>query len=225
LNVPIAIATTSAVLAFILAFQSYRAYNFVRKAYLLNFSAGFLLLALSYVILIPLALGVKLPGHFQDADDILNYPVFSIMETIGYALIALAYSQSRKSRTILFGLVTFVVILVVLVLLPNSFVPLSVDVLLYLTNTCLVAYVLFHMLKIMPPTDLVFVGFLLLAIHEYTQLVTQVAELIYNYPDDGYFLISEALRLSALALLCASFLVIRIRNPMPMHMIGSEENA
>jgi hypothetical protein len=225
LNIAFALAATSSVLALVLALQSYHAYRFVRKSYLLNFSAGFLLLAISYAVLLPLALGVKLPGNFQDTDDILNYPVFSVMETVGYALIALAYSQTKKSRTMLFGLISFVIALVILVLLPSSFVPLYVDVILYLVNTSLVAYVLFHMLKIMPPTDLVFVGFLLLGIHEYTQFITQVAELIYNYPDDGYFLISEIIRISALAFLCASFLVIRFRKPVPMGIMERQESA
>jgi hypothetical protein len=192
---------------------------------LLNFTAGFLLLALSYVILIPLALGVKLPGNFQDADDILSYPLFSIMETIGYALIALAYSQTKRSRNILFGLISFLALMIVLALLPSSFVPLSVDVLLYLLNTLLLGYVLFHMLKIMPPTDIVFVGFLLLAMHEYTQLIAQVTELMYNYPDDAYFLIAESLRLSGLAILCVSFLIIQFQKPTPVRLVGSEENA
>lgn len=123
------------------------------------------------------------------------------------------------------GLICFVAALVILVLLPSSFVPLDIDVILYLVNTSLVAYVLFHMLKIMPPTDLVFVGFLLLGIHEYTEFITQVAELIYNYPDEGYFLISEILRISALAFLCTSFLVIRFRRPATMTTIGSQESA
>ncbi len=225
MNISLAISAASAVLAFILAFQAYHAYKFARKDYLLNFSAGFLLLALSYVILIPLALGVNLPAHFQDTDDIVSYPVFAIMQTIGYLLIALAYSQTAKSRKILVSLIGFLILLVALVLLPSSFVPLSVDVLLYLLNTSLLAYVLYHMLKIMPPTDLVFVGFLLLAMHEYTQLITQITEFIYNYPDDGYFLVSQVLRLSALCMLFASFLLVHRQKLVPIRVIGSGESA
>lgn len=218
------LSAVSAVLCLVLAVQAYHSFTYVKKDYLLNFCFGFMLLGLSFIITIPFVLGFKLPVHFGDADDIANYPVFAIMQTIGYALIALAYSQTKKSKDSLIALIGALIVVVVLVLLPNSFVPPSVDILLYLANASLIGFILYHMLEVMPPTHLVFTGFLLLAIHEYTALIAAINETIYNYPDEGTFMIADIIRLSALCILFLSFLATRPRIKS-IQLIGSEQNA
>jgi hypothetical protein len=223
-GIAFALAALSAVLAIVLAGQAYHAFGFTKKDYLLNFSVGFLLLGLSYVILIPLALGVHLPGNFEDADDIVNYPIFAVMQTFGYIFIALAYSQNARARRILIGLMGALVALVVVVLLPGTELLLSSDILLYLLNTCLLGFVLYHMLKVTHPADLVFVGFLFLAIHEYTALIGQINEAFYNVEDDGSFFIAEMLRVSALCILVVSFLLAR-RRVTARQVLRSEESA
>jgi hypothetical protein len=224
LNVTLPISAASAILSLVLALQAYHAFKYAKKDYLLNFSAGFLLLGLSFIILLPLALGVKLPGRYGDADDIVNYPVFALMQTVGYALIALAYSQTPAARKFLVSLIGFLVVLVTIVLLPHSIIPSSVYVLFYLLNTGLLSFVLYHMLKLMPPTHLVFTGFLLLTLHEYTALIGAVNESIYNYPDDASFLIADLLRLTALCMLFVSFLVTRRMLPS-IEAVGRREVA
>jgi hypothetical protein len=206
-----AVSLVSGILAFFLAFEVYHAFRFAKQDYLLNFSVGFLLLGLSYVILVPLALGLKLPGHYEDIDDIVNYPVFAVIQTVAYALIALAYGQARRAKAFLIGLLGFLALLILLILLPGSYIPMSIDILLFSLNTFLLGFVLYHMLKIMPPTDLVFAGFLLLGIHEYTSLIAAVNESIYGYPDDGSFFIAAVLRLAGLSLLLVPFLTTRYR--------------
>ena len=209
MNISIPISAASAILCLILSLQAYHSFRYVRKDYLLNFYAGFLLLGLCFVILVPLALGFKLPANYGDADDIASYPVFAVMQTIGYVLIALAYSQTKRARNFLIVLVGLLVVMVGLVLLPGSFVASFADIIMYLGNVMLLGFVLYHMLKVMPPTHLVFAGFLLLSIHEYTTLLATINETIYNYPDDSSFMIADIIRLSALCILIVSFLATR----------------
>jgi hypothetical protein len=213
LDTTIIISFISAFLSFTIAYEANKAYKFTKKDYLLNFGYGFLLLGLSYIVLIPLAAGVNLPGNFQDADDLLGYPVVAIMETIAFALIAIGYSQTKRSKQFLFGLVGLLFALVFTVLLPQSYVPLSMDILLHFLNTCLLAYVLYHMLKVLPSTDLVFSGFLLLGLHEYTSLIGSITEAFSNSEDDVSFTIASLLRLAGLAMLFASFLLASRRIP------------
>lgn len=218
------ISAVSAVLCFVLALQAYHSFRFVKKDYLLNFSFGFMLLGLSFAIVIPFVLGFKLPSKFGDSDDIANYPVFAVMQTIAYVLIALAYSQTRKSKNSLMLLIGALVLVVVLVLLPNSFVPSSVDVLMYVANVGLLGFILYHMLKVMPPTHLVFTGFLLLAIHEYTAFIASINESFYNLPDEGSFFIADIVRLAALCILFYSFLATR-PSARSIQLIGGEQLA
>jgi hypothetical protein len=209
LSLPIALA--SALMTLVLSFQAYRAFKYAKRDYLLNFSVGFLLLTMSYALLIPLALGVKLPANFQDADDIINYPAFAFMQTIAYGLIALAYSQTTRSRQTLFGLVGLLGVVVFASLIPGMDIIQSVDIVLYLINLGLLGFVLYHMMKFMPPTNLVFAGFLFLAIHQYTVLLGSLNEAIYNYTDDGTFLIATSLRLIAFGFMFVSFFASRRR--------------
>jgi hypothetical protein len=224
LDASFGIASVSAILALVLAVQAFHAFGFTKRDYLLNFSAGFLLLGLSYVILIPLALGFHLPPNFADADDIVNYPVFTIMQTFGYTFIALAYTQTVRSKQVLIGFMGALIVIVIIILLPGSYVQESIDILLYLLNVCLLGFVLYHMLKVMPPADLVFLGFLFLAIHEYTALVGSIDEAVYNVPDEGSFFIAEVLRLSGLCILFISFLSAR-RRTVGQRILGRMENA
>jgi hypothetical protein len=170
LDVTIPISATSAALCFVLAVKAYHSNRYADKDYLLNFSAGFLLLGLSFLVLVPLALGLNFPRQFEDTDDIVNFPVFAVMQTMGYALIAFGYYQSCPARMVLLGLVGSLILIVFPVLLPNSIEVSSVDIILYLVNISLLGFILYHMLNVMPPTDLVFTRFLLLTIHEYAAL-------------------------------------------------------
>jgi hypothetical protein len=213
----------SSALSFVLAFESYHAFKYSKKEYLLNFSAGFLLLALSYLILVLIATGLaNIPIHFGDTDDIANFPVIAVMETLGYGLIALAYSQTVRTKKTLTFLMTMVVFLVVLALVSKSFVPANVDIAVYLLNTGLLGFVLYHMLKVMPPVDLVFAGFLALAMNEYTMLIGAVNESLFTYTDEGTFLFAQILRFIALLMLVGAFLVSRRQVVRPRLVEGIE---
>ena len=222
LSLPIALA--SALMTLVLAFQAYRAFKYAKRDYLLNFSVGFLLLTISYALLIPIALGMKLPANFQDADDIINYPAFAFMQTVAYALIALAYSQTIRARQTLFGLVGLLGVLVFTSLIPGMAMVQSVDIVLYLINVGLLGFVLYHMTKVMPPTNLVFAGFLFLTLHEYTVLLGSVNEAVYNYTDDGTFLIATSIRLVAFGMMFVSFFVSR-RRPRDELLVRRISNA
>jgi hypothetical protein len=196
----------SAVLALVIAFQAYRAYNYTAKGYLLAFVAGFILLALSFVLLIPLAFGIDLPAVGYENNDILNYPPRIVMQSIGFILIGLSYSQTPRAKHFLYGLFALLVLLVVVVILPQAPpVPYEVNSLLYLLNTGLLAYVLYHMMEKAKPTDLVFIGFLLMALSQYTGLIDTL-----QYGELTFFL-TQAIRLVSLFIFFAAFL--RLRNP------------
>jgi hypothetical protein len=225
LDISVGISGVSSVLAFILAFHSYQAFKYSKKEYLLNFSGGFLLLALSYFILIPIALGISnLSVRFGDTDDIANFPIIALMQTVGYGLIVLAYSQTVRARKILAYLMILLVLIATLTLFSKSFIPANVDVAIYILNTCLLSFVLYHMLKVMPPTDLVFAGFLTLAINEYTLLIGSINESLYSYPDEGTFLIAEVLRFIGLCMLVVAFLNTR-RYTIRARLVGGIETA
>lgn len=213
MNVSLPVSVASSVLSLVLAFQAYHSFKYVRKDYLLDFSAGFMLLGLSFGILAWFSLGLKLPGHFQDVDDLVNYPVFALMQSSGFILIALAYSQSVSARKILVGLMGFLISLVILIILPAFIVPSSIDVLLYLLNAALLGLVLYHMLRVMPGTHLVFAGFLLLAMCEYTAITTAVNETLYSSQDGLSFLTGSLFYLSGLFLLFLSFVETRRKVP------------
>ena len=136
----------------------------MKTDYLLNLSIGFFLLGISYVVLIPLAFGIKLPGHFEDADDILSYPAMEAIQSFGLILIALSYSQTPRAKQFLVSLVGILVLLVIFELLSISYVPDFADILLYLINTATLSFILYHMLKVLPATNLVFSGFLFFTI-------------------------------------------------------------
>jgi hypothetical protein len=141
LDVTIPISATSAALCFVLAVQAYHLNRYADKDYLLNFSAGFLLLGLSFLVLVPLALGLNFPRQFEDTDDIVNFPVFAAMQTMGYALIAFGYYQSCPARMVLLGLVGSLILIVFPVLLLDSILASSVDIILYLVNISLLGFI------------------------------------------------------------------------------------
>ena len=202
----------SASLALVIAFQAYRAYKYTEKNYLLAFVAGFSLLAASYVFLIPLAFGISLPTAGYERNDILNYPPRIVMQSFGFILIGLSYSQAPRVKHFLYGFIALLVFLVVLVILPQApSVLYSVNSLLYLLNTGLLAYVLYHMMEKSKPTDLVFIGFLFMALSQYTGFV----DTLQNGELTSF--LTQAIRLVSLLMFFVAFL--RLPNP---HAIKSQ---
>ena len=197
------LAAFSTLLCLVISYQAYHSYKYMKSDYLLNFSAGFLLLAISYLILVPLAFGIKLPDMGTDVDSILNYSGRVVIHGAGLILIALAYSQTPRARKLLFGLIGALAILELLIILPQVYIPESVDSALYLMNTALVVYVMYHMLKVVPSLDLVFLGFSLFALDEYTAFIASLGE--------GHivYLLAESLRLAGLLIFFLSFLLTR----------------
>lgn len=204
-------SATSVILALVIIFESYRAYKYTRRDYLLAFIWGFGLLAISYALLIPAQFGLKLPTIGYESGDILNYPPRLVVESAGFLLISLAYSRTPKARYLLYGIVALLIALVLVVMLPNTpQVPYSVDALLYLLNLLLSCYIIYHMVEKTRPTDLVMIGFFLMAVSQYTGIINtlQGGELT-------YFLV-QLTRILSLVVFFAAFLRVPERRPVEM---------
>lgn len=209
-------SAASVILTLIIVFESYRAYRYTRRDYLLAFVWGFGLLAVSYALLIPLQFGIKLPTVGYESGDILNYPPRLVIESAGFLLIGLAYSQTPKARYLLYSIVALLLVLVLLVVLPYTpEVPYSVDALLYLLNLLLICYILYRMLDKTRPTDLVMIAFLLMAVSQYTGIIDtlQSGELT-------FFLVQLA-RILSLIIFFAAFLRVPERRPIAKPVRGS----
>lgn len=161
------LSSVSATLSFIIAYEAFRARKFSLSSYLLNYFVGFLLLGLSFVIVLPIDLGEHARQIIQLGYSVESFPPRLIMQSIGFILIALAYSHSRFAKQLLLILTGSLIALVVLVLLPAVNVPPSVDIFLRIVNVAVLSYVLAYLLRFMFDlrfprlTGLVFVGFLL----------------------------------------------------------------
>jgi hypothetical protein len=202
-------SAASTILAIVIALETYRAYEYTRKDYQLAFAVGFALLAASYALLVPLAFGIKLPTIGYATSDILNYPPRMVIQSVGFILVALAYSRTPRAKYFLYGLLALLGVLVVIVVIPQTpEIPYSVNALLYLLNLALICYVLYSMLEKTKPTDLVMIGFLLMALSQYTGIVDalQGSELT-------YFLV-QLTRLLSLVVFFVAFLRLPVRRPI-----------
>lgn len=164
----------STILALIIAFETYRAYKYTRKDYLQAFMTGFALLAISYALLIPLIFGVHLPTYGYPTSDILDYPARMVIQSVGFILVALAYSRTRRAKHIMYWLLAILAVFVIADMLPDYIVPevpYSVNALVYLLNLGLISYIVYRMLEKMRPTNLVIIGFLQMALSQYTGII------------------------------------------------------
>jgi len=211
-------SAVSAILALIIAFETYQAYKYTRIAYLQAFIVGFALLAISYALLIPLIFGVKLPTSGYPTSDILDYPPRFAIQSVGFILIALAYSRTPRAKYIMYALLGLLAVFVILDMLPTNIfpeVPYSYNTLLYILNLILIFYVLYHMLEKMKPTDLVIMGFLLMALSQYTSIIDalQGSELT-------RFLV-QLTQLFSLAVFIAAFLRLPTRHSVEVEAVRS----
>lgn len=164
----------SGVFALSIAFEAYFVYRRTERAHFLAYFVAFTLLAISYALLIPLAFGMKLPTIGYEISDILAYPPRIVISSIGYVIIALSYTRTRRVRQILYALITLLVFLVVLVVLPQiPSIPFSVDSLLFLLHVLLLVYVLYRMLQA-KSASLVSLAFIILLASEFVALVASM---------------------------------------------------
>jgi hypothetical protein len=189
----------STVFALSIALQSYLVYRRTRRGYFLEFGTGFIMLAASYALLIPLAFGVMLPTVGYPNSDILDYPPRIITSSIGFVIIALSYSSAPRIRQILYLLVALLGFLVLLVIGPQiSAVPYSIDNFLYVLHIGLLVYVLYQMWRVTRPIVTVFWGFVVL-------LVSQCIGLVDAFqPQEITFLLTQAVRVVSFGLLFAA---------------------
>ena len=162
----------SVILTLVIVFESYRAYRYTKRDYLLTFVWGFALLAVSYALLLPHQFGIHLPTLGYTNGDILTYPPRLVIESAGFILIGLAYSRTPWAKYLLYSIVALLIVLVSLVILPIApKVPFSVDALLHFLNLVVICYILYHMLEKTRPTDLVMIAFLIMAVNQYTGII------------------------------------------------------
>lgn len=203
------ISGLSTLLASVIATQTLIAYRRTGRDYLLNYSVGFILLVISFVILLPTDFGVHIPLCCENRYyAIESFPPRYILQTFGYILIALAYSRNRWEKQLLVVLTGLLVFLVILVLLPQVTVPRYTDAYVHSADVAVIAYVLFYLLRFVirsqgsPSTGLVFVGFLLILFGQYTFAVHDLATVrLIN-------LLAKTLQLLGLGTLVLAFLVI-----------------
>lgn len=197
------------ILTLVIVFESYRAYRYTKRDYLLAFVWGFVLLAISYAFLIPYQFGIRLPTLGYESGNILNYPPRLVIESAGYLLIGLAYSRTPWAKYFLYSIVALLIVLVYIVILPiTPEVPYSVDALLHLLNLAVICYILYHMLEKTRPTDLVILGFVVMAVNQYTGIIDtlQAGELT-------HFLV-EIARVLSLIIFFVAFLRVPERRPI-----------
>lgn len=108
--------------------------------------------------------------------------------------------------------------LVILVLAPQItvLVPDSVNSYLFILNCFVLAYVLYHMLKITRPTELVFLGFLMLTVGQYTAFINSLDSGLASYYLDLFVV------MVGLAILFVSFIQSqrkRLVSPAPKGMM------
>lgn len=188
----------SVVFALSIAFEAYFVYRKTERRHFLSYSVAFTLFAISYALLIPLALGVRLPTIGYERSDVLAYPPRIVISSIGFALIALSYTGTHRVKQILYGLLVLLALLVGLVVLPQaSVVPYSADSLLFLLHVGLLAYVSYRIWEA-KSMGLVSLGFIVLLV---SQLVALVATL---QPEETTVLVAETIRVVSYALLFAA---------------------
>ncbi len=199
----------SSILAFVIAFQAYRAYRFTQRRYLLNFLFGFLMLGVSYYLI---AFGIEV-AQTPNIAQRFEWPRL-IVQSIAFALIASAYytKQKHSERVFLAGLIALAAIAVPLVLtqLASTVSVKLVDQYFFLVNFILSLYVFGKSGQGYTKTGrkesvIVISGFGLLALSQYTWFI---------WAFEGgtiSFLAANLVRLLGLILITAAFL-FRSRN-------------
>ncbi len=213
------ISSTAAFLAFVIAVQAFHAYRRTEGDYLLNFFVGFTLLGISSIVLIPLSLGIYVPTCCGATTNIEDYPLRLVTQSFAFVLIGLAYAQNRKEKELFYIVSSLLAVVVVGVMLPQITIPILLNTLLRILNTGVLVYILYRMLRFIMrselghPIDLVFVGFLLITLSQYSWIV-------YNF-DSGTFsyFAAKLLQLIGLGSLFVAFLVSERPKPL-MNTLG-----
>ena len=130
------VSILSVAFALSVAVESYIVFRRTEREHFLAFTVGFILLAVSYAHLNPLAFGIRLPTIGYETSDILAYPPRIVISSLGFIIIALSYTPTRRVKQILYGFIALLAFLVGLVLFPSTPpVPYSVNSLLFLLHT------------------------------------------------------------------------------------------
>jgi hypothetical protein len=161
----------SVLMALFIARRSYTAYNFTGRAHLINFSAGFLFLGVSY--LLALALNTVLPPDFG-----LNWWPRLLVELVGFALIGTSYyTKERKgSLALLVGILLVFAFVTVLAESVQLFVGGAYTGGFHVMDLALVAYTLIQVsrsytTRIVKGSFYVSWGFGMLTLSEYTWVI------------------------------------------------------
>ena len=180
----------STAFALSIAIESYTVFRRTEREHFLAFTIGFVLLAASFALLIPLAFGINLPTIGYETSDILAYPPRIVISSLGFIIIALSYTPTQRVRQVLYGLIALLVFLVALVLFPYApSVPSSIDSLLFLLHTALLIYIVYRIWQVARPTGLATSAFLILLVSQFIAFVGTLN------PDQLTLMIGETARL------------------------------
>ncbi len=178
----------SVAFALSIATESYIVFRRTERQHLLAFMVGFILLAVSYALLIPLAFGIKLPTVGYETSDILDYPPRIVISSLGFIIIALSYTPTRKVRGILYGLIALLAFFVALVFLPNiPSIPYYFNSLLYLLHAGLLIYIIYRIATVRKPSELATLAFLFLLTSQGVGLIDSLI------PSETIFLLGQAI--------------------------------
>ena len=175
-------ASTGIILASIIAlgilavvcYQVYTSYRYTRKKYLLNFLGGFILLGLTY--------GIILVFGNNEA----NYPARLVLRGFAYVLIALSYSYASKHALVtklLLGLVAVQAVVMSIYILPIlDFLNPTIDAATAVANMVVIFYIINR--TIVSPirtkqTNYVTYAFILFLLTEYTGLIHSIQVIDY----------------------------------------------
>ena len=184
------VSILSVAFALSVAVESYIVFRRTERKHFLAFTVGFVLLAVSYALLIPLAFGIRLPTIGYETSDILAYPPRIVISSLGFIIIALSYTPTRRVKQILYGFIALLAFLVGLVLFPSTpSVPYSVNSLLFLLHTGLLIYIILRIWRITRLTALTTTAFLSLLGSQFVAFVGSLS------PNEISLMIAETLLL------------------------------
>ena len=201
------LAIITSALAFFVGLQSYRAYRYTGRRYLLNFVAGFLLLGLSYSLFVFILMSLGSPETIA-----LETWARLILDTGGFCLLAYAYySRTHARQTMALAIVSATSIVSILFVATARLQPTQFDNYFYFVNWLLVLYIALKSLRGYLHTEskqsiLVTAGFLGLAFGQFSWMIWAVDNGIFS------FVLAQILRtVSYLLILLAFFLLIKGR--------------
>lgn len=185
----------STAFAIAVAIESYIVYRHTNRGHLLAFAVGFVLLAVSFALLIPLAFGIKLPTVGYETSDILDYPPRIIISSLGFIIIALSYTPTRRVKETLYVLIALLVLFVGIVLWPHTpSVPHSFNSLLYLLHAGLLVYIVYRIGQGTKLSGLAMSAFLALLLSQCIALIDSLA------PEEITFLVGQTIRVVSFVL-------------------------